>query len=341
MLTPSPQSPQQISALRRPLKTPYQSPQIAEVTQTLRGGQITFHGPGQLVIYPIFDLKSIHSPIWPKGLSVRCYVHLLEQITINTIARWGVKGVRTENPGVWVPRLQPIARESEEDNDGKNEKWNDKNRGERKIAALGVHLRRNISSYGVGLNLRTDLRWFNRITACGLEGKTTTSLRRETRGALRVLGEGMEGIVEGEMGPPKVEGRSWKVGSLDMSPAPVAKIWVREFARELFGASLLPGGDGEGRGRLRKGEEGVWEVADEQGDGRGESHPYVNARWKLEEVKRKYIEGLLEGLQGSQYLECLKEKEKLHEKERLKDEKRLREELLKNTPTLAEFLKKR
>jgi hypothetical protein len=85
-------------------------------------------------------------------------VHLLEQTTINWLASWQVVGIRTENPGVWDES------------------------GERKIAALGVHLRRNITSYGVGLNMETDLRYFKRIVACGLVGKGVTNveeLRKE------------------------------------------------------------------------------------------------------------------------------------------------------------------
>jgi len=68
------------------------------------------------------------------------------------LERWSIKGARTENPGVW----EEI--------------------GERKIAALGVHLRRSVTSYGVGLNVQTDLRWFDRIVACGLVGKGVTSM---------------------------------------------------------------------------------------------------------------------------------------------------------------------
>jgi lipoate-protein ligase B len=127
---------------------------MAEVQETLRGGQITFHGPGQLVIYPILDLKSIKSSLWPKGLSVRCYVNLLEETTIKVLSHYNLKGIRTSNPGVWIDE-------------------------DKKIAALGVHLRRNVTSYGVGLNISTDLRWFDRIVACGLEGKQTTSLQNE------------------------------------------------------------------------------------------------------------------------------------------------------------------
>ncbi|TKA78246.1 hypothetical protein B0A55_04777 [Friedmanniomyces simplex] len=119
----------------------------AEFHEALRGGQTTFHGPGQLVAYPILDLKRY-------SLTPRCWVNMLESTVIATCGHYGVKAMRTENPGVWV---------SDQD----------------KICALGVHLRRNITSHGVGLNVSTDLGWFKRIVACGLEGKGTTTLARE------------------------------------------------------------------------------------------------------------------------------------------------------------------
>ncbi|KAK6437716.1 hypothetical protein LTR95_006086 [Oleoguttula sp. CCFEE 5521] len=116
----------------------------AEFHEALRGGQTTFHGPGQLVAYPVIDLKR-------HGLSPRCYVNLLESVVIESCAHFGFATRRTENPGVWV------------DDD-------------RKICAVGVHLRRNVSSHGIGLNVNTDLSWFERIIACGLEDKSVTSL---------------------------------------------------------------------------------------------------------------------------------------------------------------------
>ncbi|KAF4548497.1 Biotin/lipoate A/B protein ligase-like protein [Elsinoe fawcettii] len=116
----------------------------ADFHEALRGGQTTFHGPGQVIAYPVIDLKR-------HGLIARSYVCLLEKSLIRTCARYGVKTMTTEHPGVWV---------SEEE----------------KIAALGIHLRRNVSSHGIGLNVNTDLEWFKRIVACGLEGKRTTSL---------------------------------------------------------------------------------------------------------------------------------------------------------------------
>lgn len=187
--------------------------QHAEVQETLRGGQITFHGPGQLVIYPILDLKGINSPgstspqpqsqpqgaapspapKWPKGISARCYVHLLEETTIRTLSRFGIAGRRTENPGVWVD-------------------------ADTKIAALGVHLRRNVTGFGVGLNVSTDLRWFERIVACGLEGKRTTSMTAEM---LKARGGGGEGGKAGSFGGPTTE--------------EVADVWAAEFAAGLWG----------------------------------------------------------------------------------------------------------
>lgn len=142
----------------------------AAIVQTTRGGQITFHGPGQLLIYPIMDIKAVSSERFPRGMTARCFVNVLEEATIRTLKLYGVEGMRTENPGVWV-----------------NE--------QRKIAALGVHMRRNISSFGVGINLATDLAWFERIVACGLEGKEMTSLAAELPGK--------------EIPPPKQVGRVW------------------------------------------------------------------------------------------------------------------------------------
>lgn len=119
----------------------------AEFYEALRGGQTTFHGPGQLVAYPIIDLKT-------HNLSPRNYVCLLEKTLIKTCARYGINAMTTENPGVWTTP-------------------------DDKISALGVHLRRNITSHGIGLNINTDLKWFSRIVACGLEGKRTTSFENE------------------------------------------------------------------------------------------------------------------------------------------------------------------
>ena len=119
----------------------------AEFIEALRGGQTTFHGPGQLVAYLISDLRR-HS------VSPRQYVRLLESSVISTCAHYGIASQTTDNPGVWTSPTK-------------------------KIAAVGVHLQRNITSHGIALNVSTDLWWFDRIVACGLEGKETTSFERE------------------------------------------------------------------------------------------------------------------------------------------------------------------
>jgi lipoate-protein ligase B len=119
----------------------------ADFVEAMRGGQTTFHGPGQLVAYPIIDLRT-------HKLNPRCYVAMLEKSLIATCSRYGIKAMTTENTGVWT---------SEDD----------------KIAAIGVHMRRNVTSHGVGLNVNTDLWWFDRIVACGLEGKRATSFAKQ------------------------------------------------------------------------------------------------------------------------------------------------------------------
>lgn len=159
---PSSYPPSLVSTLRAPLDPNTPS---AEFTPASRGGLVTFHGPGQLVIYPTLSLN--YPPSFDKSISPRCYVSLLEGTTIATLDHFGVKGFRTKDPGVWVnSRTRRVL--SEEVGE------------EKKIAALGVHLRRNVTSYGVGLNVNTDLRWFDRIVACGIEGKGVTSLAEES-----------------------------------------------------------------------------------------------------------------------------------------------------------------
>ncbi|RFU35344.1 hypothetical protein B7463_g921, partial [Scytalidium lignicola] len=201
-------------------------PQTAQALSTLRGGLTTFHGPGQLVIYPTLDLISPHirssssSPSrYPRGISARCYISLLEAASINTLARWGIQGVRTENPGVWVIDSDI---NNNNNNNSKDKEEEDKYREdkERKIAAVGVHLRRNVTSFGVGLNVDTDLRWFERIVACGLVGKGVGSMTEEVK---RLPQDG-------------------DVGGLGLNLENVATVWGREFAKGIWG----DGEDGDG-----------------------------------------------------------------------------------------------
>ena len=119
----------------------------AEVVDSDRGGDITFHGPGQLVVWPILRLRE-------RGLSVARYVRLLEQTMIETAAAFGVEaGRRRGMPGCWT--------------------------GERKLGSVGVRVSRGVSTHGLALNVSAELSWFDAITPCGLEGAEMTSLARE------------------------------------------------------------------------------------------------------------------------------------------------------------------
>lgn len=118
----------------------------AEFFRTNRGGLITFHGPGQLVAYPILNLMHF-TP------SVKWYIATLELTIINTCRQFGITAKTTENTGVWV--------------------------GDRKIAAIGVHGSRYVTTHGISLNCNTDLTWFRHIIPCGIPGKDVTSLTKE------------------------------------------------------------------------------------------------------------------------------------------------------------------
>ncbi|GAB3423189.1 lipoyl(octanoyl) transferase LipB [Niabella aquatica] len=118
-----------------------------------RGGDITFHGPGQLVGYPIFDLEKFYTDIGK-------YLRNIEEVTILTLAEYGLHGDRSPGEtGVWL------------DPDTKGR--------ERKICAIGVRTSRWITMHGFALNVNTDLDYFNMIIPCGIQGKQVTSLQKE------------------------------------------------------------------------------------------------------------------------------------------------------------------
>jgi lipoyl(octanoyl) transferase len=120
--------------------------------QTSRGGDITYHGPGQLTVYPIFNLNRFE-------MGVREYVETLEQCVIDCIAEYGLKGERLEGAsGVW---LDP------------------NNESARKICAIGIRVSRGITMHGLAFNVNTDLSYFENIVPCGLEDKGVTSLAEE------------------------------------------------------------------------------------------------------------------------------------------------------------------
>lgn len=125
----------------------------AEIESIERGGDITFHGPGQIVAYPIVDFGS-------RGIGVKEYVTLLEEAVILTIAEYGVIGERIEGAtGVWIGRATPR---------------------ERKICAIGIKCSRFVAMHGLALNVNTDLSWFSAINPCGFTDRGVTSLAAET-----------------------------------------------------------------------------------------------------------------------------------------------------------------
>jgi lipoyl(octanoyl) transferase len=112
------------------------------VFETGRGGQYTYHGPGQRVIYVMLDLKK-------RGPDIRKFVHALEEWVIRALARFNVKGERREDRiGIWVDR-----------NNGKEDK----------IAALGIRIRKWVSFHGIAINVEPDLSHFNAIRPCGID----------------------------------------------------------------------------------------------------------------------------------------------------------------------------
>jgi lipoyl(octanoyl) transferase len=125
-----------------------------EICETDRGGDITYHGPGQLVVYPILDLNALN-------LRLISYLRFLEQVVIDTLAKFNVQGERDDiATGVWVRNvLQPTGQES-------------------KICAIGVRVSRWVSMHGVALNVTTNLNHFDLIVPCGLADRSVTSLRQ-------------------------------------------------------------------------------------------------------------------------------------------------------------------
>jgi lipoyl(octanoyl) transferase len=150
-----------------------------EVFDCDRGGDVTFHGPGQIVGYPIFDLRGFASSEGKgKTLGAVEYVRRLEEVLIRTCADFGIAAQRIAGlTGVWTisdrvgPGLGP--------GPGGSETRPHTGREEAKIAALGVHISRGVTSHGFALNLNTDLSFFDLIIPCGIESKPVTSMEKE------------------------------------------------------------------------------------------------------------------------------------------------------------------
>jgi len=115
--------------------------------QSNRGGKVTYHGPGQLVAYPIFDLR-------PFKMGVKQYVHALEETMIRLLKKLGMEASRKEKcPGAWV--------------------------GGKKIGSIGIHVRKQVPIHGIALNVAPNLSHFNVITPCGLSDIEMTSIEQE------------------------------------------------------------------------------------------------------------------------------------------------------------------
>ena len=149
--------------------------QGAQVYETDRGGDVTYHGPGQLVGYPIFDLTKHRRDIsW--------YMRSLEEVMIRVAADFGIDAGRVQGaPGVWV--------------------------GNQKLAAMGVHVSRWVTSHGFAFNVSTDLRYFENIVPCGLAGRGVTSLEKLLGGPVE-----MEAVIE------RVAGHIGEVFNREMQP---------------------------------------------------------------------------------------------------------------------------
>jgi lipoyl(octanoyl) transferase len=138
-----------------PMGAQWYETQGIEVRDTDRGGRVTYHGPGQLVAYPIVSLR-------PYGDDVLEYVRGLEQVTIAALGKHGVEaGLIEGQTGVWV--------------------------GERKIGSIGVHVSRGVTTHGLAVNVSNDLQPFEWVVPCGIEDCKVTSLSREL-GAEQDLG---------------------------------------------------------------------------------------------------------------------------------------------------------
>ena len=117
-----------------------------------RGGDITYHGPGQLVVYPILDLDYFFTDIHK-------YMRFLEEVVISTLKEFGIESGRYEGlTGVWIEAETPRAR---------------------KICAMGVKSSRWVTMHGIGFNINTDLNYFSHIIPCGIDDKAVTSMKQE------------------------------------------------------------------------------------------------------------------------------------------------------------------
>jgi lipoyl(octanoyl) transferase len=177
------------------------------VHETDRGGQVTYHGPGQLVGYPVIDLD-------PDRRDLRRYVRDLQQVLIASLAELGVEafpGEDTAAIGVWV--------------DGAT--------GREKIASIGVHVKRWVTTHGFALNLSSDLAMFGGIVACGLPDVTMTSVEElrgeapELAAVARRVAHHFARVFDREL---EIVGRDTALDALRDSCSPARPAWRRDGA---------------------------------------------------------------------------------------------------------------
>ena len=171
-----------------------------DVTATDRGGRVTYHGPGQLVAYPIMSLRELAEPD-----DVHAYIRRMERAIIASLADWGVEARLFDGlTGVWVGEHQPPA------GDG------------RKIGSIGIHVNRGVTTHGLAINVNNDLQPFEWVVPCGIEACRMTSLSRElgSEQDLDAFATTLAGRL-GDIYARKPVERSWEdvVGSLALEPA--------------------------------------------------------------------------------------------------------------------------
>jgi lipoyl(octanoyl) transferase len=142
------------------------SPGTIPIIATNRGGQVTYHGPGQIMAYPLLNLKR-------AGYFVKEYVYRLEESVIRTLAHFGVTGHRVANaPGIYVRLADPFAHTALTGPVLPNDPF----KGLGKISALGIKVSRHCSYHGLALNVKMDLEPFDRINPCGYAGLQSVDL---------------------------------------------------------------------------------------------------------------------------------------------------------------------
>ena len=125
-----------------------------EIIQTQRGGDVTYHGPGQLVAYPIINLKK-------KKIGVKNYISMIEKLISNILIDYNLDPqILKEETGVWVQ--------------------------DKKIASIGIHVTRGVTMHGLAINVNTDLSYFDNIISCGIQGVKMTSLDKELGKKIRM-----------------------------------------------------------------------------------------------------------------------------------------------------------